>query len=175
MFKLIKILVPVLIISSCGMKPSIEDSKLSDREFSLEEFFDGETKAYGQFQDILGNVSRRFTVDIKGVWDGSNLILTEDFVYEDGSEEQRIWDLVKTGENAWVGSADGVIGTANGLTSGDMFYWTYTIDLPTPSGETRVSFKDYMWMLSDNRVLNKAYMSKWGIPVGEVIIIFEGN
>jgi len=32
-----------------------------------------------------------------------------------------------------------------------------------------------MWMLSDNRVLNKAYMSKWGIPVGEVIIIFEGN
>ena len=80
MFKLIKILVPVLLISSCGMKPSIEDSKLSDREFSLEEFFDGKTKAYGQFQDILGNVSRRFTVDIEGVWDGSNLILTEDFL-----------------------------------------------------------------------------------------------
>ena len=175
MFKLIKILVPVLLISSCGMKPSIEDSKLSDREFSLEEFFDGKTKAYGQFQDILGNVSRRFTVDIKGVWDGSNLILTEDFVYEDGSEEQRIWNLVKTGENAWVGTADGVIGTANGFTSGDMFYWTYKIDLPTSSGETRVSFKDYMWMLSDKRVLNKAYMSRWGIPVGEVIIIFEGN
>ena len=42
------------------MKPSIEDTKLSDRNFSLEEFFDGETVAYGQFQDILGNVSRRF-------------------------------------------------------------------------------------------------------------------
>ncbi|NCV68021.1 MAG: DUF3833 family protein, partial [Rhodobacteraceae bacterium] len=40
-------------------------------------------------------------------------------------------------------------------------------------GEMRVSFKDYMWMLSETRVLNKAYMSKWGIPVGEVTIMFE--
>jgi hypothetical protein len=54
-----------------------------------------------------------------------------------------------------------------------MFYWAYTIDLPLPSGEMRVSFEDYMWMLSENRVLNKAYMSKWGIPVGEVTIMFE--
>jgi hypothetical protein len=54
-----------------------------------------------------------------------------------------------------------------------MFYWAYTIDLPLPSGEMRVSFKDYMWMLSETRVLNKAYMSKWGIPVGEVTIMFE--
>jgi len=175
MLKLFKILVPVLLIASCGMKPSIEDDKLSDRKFSLEEFFDGETTAYGQFQDILGNVSRRFTVDITGSWDGSNLRLIEDFVYEDGSEEQRIWNLVKTSDNGWIGSADGVIGKAEGITSGDMFYWAYTIDLPTPDGKTRVSFKDYMWMLSETRVLNKAYMSKWGVPLGEVTIMFERN
>ena len=175
MLKFLKILVPFLFIVGCGMKPSIEDAKLSDRNFSLEEFFDGETVAYGQFQDILGNVSRRFLVDIKGSWDGSNLILVEDFKYDDGSEEQRIWTLTKADQNRWVGSADGVVGTAEGKTAGDMFYWAYTIDLPTPSGDRRVSFKDYMWMLSDDRVLNKAYMSKWGIPLGEVTIMFEKN
>ena len=173
MFKLIKIFVPILFIVGCGMKPSIEDAKLSNRNFSLEEFFDGETTAYGQFQDVLGNVSRRFTVNIKGSWDGSNLILVEDFTYDDGSEEQRIWKLVKNNGNKWVGSAEGVVGIAEVKTSGDMFYWAYTIDLPTPSGERRVSFKDYMWMLSDDRVLNKAYMSKWGLPLGEVTIMFE--
>ena len=47
MFKFINILVPFLFIVGCGMKPSIEDAKLSDRKFSLEEFFDGETVAYG--------------------------------------------------------------------------------------------------------------------------------
>ena len=102
-------------------------------------------------------------------------VLIEDFTYEDGSEEQRIWTLMKADENRWVGSADGVVGTAEGRIAGDMFYWAYTIDLPTPSGERRVSFKDYMWMFSDNRVLNKAYMSKWGIPLGEVTIMFEKN
>ena len=173
MFKLIKILVVFLFLVSCGVKPSIEDAKLSDKNFSLEEFFDGETVAYGQFQDILGNVTRRFLVEIKGSWDGSNLVLVEDFKYEDGSEEQRIWTLTKADGNRWSGFADGVVGTAEGKTAGDMFYWAYTIDLPTSSGDRRVSFKDYMWMLSNDRVLNKAYMSKWGIPLGEVTIIFE--
>ena len=173
MFRLVYLFVPFLFVIGCGMKPSIEDAKLSDKNFSLEEFFEGETVAHGQFQDILGNVSRRFVVDIKGSWDGSDLVLVEDFTYEDGYEEQRIWTLTKIGENGWAGSAEGVIGTAEGKTNGDMFYWAYTIDLPTPNGKRRVSFKDYMWMLSDTRVLNKAYMSKWGIPLGEVTIIFE--
>ena len=164
---------PLLFIVACGMKPSIEDVKLSDKTFSLEKFFEGETRAYGQFQDILGNVSTRFVVNIKGSWDGSNLVLIEDFKYEDGLEEQRIWTLTKADENRWLGSADGVVGTAAGKTAGDMFYWAYTIDLPTPSGDRRVSFKDYMWMLSGDRGLNKAYMSKWGIPLGEVTIMFE--
>ena len=54
-----------------------------------------------------------------------------------------------------------------------MFYWNYTIDLPVPDGEIRVTFDDYMWLLSDDRMLNKAYMSKLGVPLGEVTIMFE--
>ena len=104
MLRFIKILIPILFLAGCGLKPSIEDPKLSDRVFSLEEFFDGETVAHGQFQDVLGNVSLRFLVNIKGSWDGSDLVLVEDFTYEDGYEEQRIWTLTKIGENGWAGS-----------------------------------------------------------------------
>ena len=89
MLGFIKILIPILFLASCGLKPSIEDPKLSDRVFSLEEFFDGETVAHGQFQDVLGNVSLRFLVNIKGSWDGSDLVLVEDFTYEDGYVEPR--------------------------------------------------------------------------------------
>jgi hypothetical protein len=173
MFKFLKVLMPVLLVAGCGLKPSIDDEKLSNLDFSLVDFFVGETMAHGQFQDVLGNVSRRFNVTINGSWDGNNLVLVEDFVYSDGAEEQRIWTLTKNGDNEWQGYADGVVGGAEGEIDGDMFYWAYTIDLPLPSGEMRVSFKDYMWMLSETRVLNKAYMSKWGIPVGEVTIMFE--
>jgi hypothetical protein len=79
---------------------------------------------------------------------GKTLTLVEDFSYSDGTIEQRVWTLEKIGDDDWVGTADGVIGGARGEESGDM-------------------------LLSDDRMLNKAYMSKFGVPLGEVTIIFE--
>ena len=163
----------LFLISGCGLKPSLDDPKLSNVQLDLEKFLVGDLVAYGQFQDVLGNVSRRFIVNMNGEWDGTNLKLTEDFVYSDGTTEQRIWYLKKTGEQAWNGTAKGVIGQAEGLENGDTFYWNYTIDLPVPDGTMRVTFDDYMWLISEDRLLNKAYMSKFGVPLGEVTIMFE--
>ncbi|MCU4654097.1 DUF3833 domain-containing protein [Roseibacterium sp. SDUM158016] len=168
------LLLAVLTLAACAGRPSLDAPPLSDRELNLEEFFAGDLVAYGQFQDVLGNVSRRFTVDIEGTWDGETLTLVEDFVYEDASTERRVWTLTKTGDETWQGTAPGVIGTATGREAGDMFNWQYTIDLPVPGGETlRVSFDDWMWLLTEDRLLNRAYMMRFGIPVGEVIIHFE--
>ena len=72
-------LTTLVFLASCSGKPSLDDEKLSDREFRLEQFFAGKTKAHGQFQDILGNVSSRFEVDITGIWDGRLLTMVEDF------------------------------------------------------------------------------------------------
>lgn len=164
----------LLFVAACTGKPSLDDPKLSDREFDLERFFVGRTVAYGQFQDLFGTVSRRFEVTIDGTWDGRILRLVEDFVYEDGSTEQRIWTLEKTGEQTWRGTAPGVLGEALGEERGDSFNWRYRIDLPIAGGETvRVAFDDWMWLLAEERVLNKAYMKRYGIDVGEVTIIFE--
>ena len=110
MLKFLKVLMPAVLVAGCGLKPSIDDEKLSNLDFSLVDFFVGETMAHGQFQDVLGNVSRRFNVTINGSWDGNNLVLVEDFVYSDGAEEQRIWTLTKNGDNEWQGYADGVVG-----------------------------------------------------------------
>ena len=168
----------LMFLAACTGKPSFDDPALSDRKLNLEEFFDGELVAYGQFQDILGTVRRNFVVEINGDWDGERLRLVEDFVYEDGSTEQRIWTLVKTGEDSWTGTAPGVIGEATGVENGDRFNWVYEIDLPIPSadGETetmRVSFDDWMWLLADDRLLNLAYVKRYGLDIGTVTISFE--
>lgn len=163
-----------LTMAACTGKPSFQDASLSTRQLNLEEFFDGRLRAYGQFQDVLGTVRRQFEVDIVGTWDGTTLRLVEDFVYEDGSTEQRIWTLLKTGPDTWRGTAPGVIGEATGREQGDRFNWRYTIDLPVGGGETtRVTFDDWMWLQSDTRLLNRAYMERYGLDVGDVIINFE--
>ena len=172
----------VAVLTACTGKPSFNDPSLSDSQLNLEEFFDGTLVAKGQFQDIFGTVRRRFDVTIKGDWNGKRLKLVEDFVYEDGSTEQRVWTLVKTGpetaSQTWRGTAPGVIGEATGREDGDRFNWRYTIDLPVPAADgtaetVRVTFDDWMWLLSDDRLLNRAYMQRFGVDVGDVTISFE--
>ncbi|GFE65158.1 DUF3833 family protein [Litoreibacter roseus] len=164
----------VLFLAACTGKPGFNDASLSDREFQLEEFFEGDLVAYGHFQDVLGTVRRRFEVKLNGTWDGTNLRLQEDFVYEDGETERRIWVFTKTGPDTWDGRADGVKGVAKGIENGDRFNFRYTIDLPVGDGETvRLSFNDWLWQVSEDRVLNKAYVKRFGVDVGELIIWFE--
>ncbi|MEM0949824.1 MAG: DUF3833 domain-containing protein [Pseudomonadota bacterium] len=167
-----------LFLAACAGRPDLDDPALSSRQLNLEEFFAGELVAYGQFQDVFGTVRRRFEVDIEGNWDGRVLRLVEDFVYEDGSTEQRIWSLEKTGPQTWRGTAPGVVGVADGTERDDVFNWQYTIDLPVPSSDgtadtIRVTFDDWMWLLSEDRLLNRAYMFRYGVRIGEVIIAFE--
>lgn len=167
------------ILAACTGKPSFDDVSLDpDRKLNLEEFFDGELVAYGQFQDVFGAVRRSFVVRINGEWDGEQLRLVENFVYEDGATEQRIWTLTKTGPDSWEGTAPGVIGTANGVELDNRFNWQYEIDLPIPSADgtvetLRVTFDDWMWLLSDDRLLNRAYVKRFGVDIGDVIISFE--
>lgn len=173
MIRLLCSLSCVAMLAGCVGKPSLEDEVLSTRELNLEEFFDGRVVAFGQFQDVFGTVRRRFDVEIEGAWDGETLRLVEDFLYEDGSTEQRIWTLRKTGPDTWRGTAPGVLGEATGEERGDTFNWQYEIDLPVPDGTLRVTFDDWMWLLSEDRVLNRAYMKRYGVDIGEVIITFE--
>jgi len=37
----------------------------------------------------------------------------------------------------------------------------------------KVTFDDWMWLIADDRVFNKAYMSRAGITIGDVSIMFE--
>jgi hypothetical protein len=168
----------IALVAACTGKPSFDDPLLSTRELELEEFFDGRLIAYGQFTDVLGTVRRQFEVEIEGTWDGETLRLVEDFVYEDGSTEQRIWTLTQTGPETWEGTAPGVIGVATGEERGDRFYWTYEIDLPVPSADgtvetLRVTFDDWMWQFSDDRLYNRAYVQRYGFDIGDVNIWFE--
>ncbi len=166
------------LLAACTGKPSLDDPSLGGPELDLEEFFDGRLVATGQFEDIFGTARRAFVVEIDGDWDGERLRLVEDFLYEDGSTEQRVWTLRKTGADTWQGTAPGVIGTATGEERDNRFNWRYTIDLPVPAADgtvetLRVEFDDWMWLLTEDRLLNRAYMKRYGVDIGEVIITFE--
>lgn len=145
----------------------------TEPKLDLFEYFEGQTLAWGQFQSRSGELQRRFRVDIQGKVDGDTLVLDEQFVYDDGETEQRIWTIKKVGENQYEGRAGDVIGKAFGQASGSVLNWRYTLDLPYKDSSIHVKFDDWMFLQTDNVMLNRAKVTKWGFRVGEVTLFFQ--
>lgn len=165
------LLTAALAINGCSnMKP--QDFAGKEPRLVLEEYFLGETKAWGIFEDRFGNLRREFTVDITGEWDDETLTLTEDFIYADGETDQRIWRIRRTGEHGYAGQADDIIGSAAGAAYGNALNWSYEMMLPIGESSWKVTFDDWMFLQPGGVLLNRARVSKWGILLGEVTLSF---
>lgn len=160
-------------LAGCA-SPSFERNVGGGPAFALERYFNGRVEAWGVFQDRSEDVRRTLRATIDGDWDGETLTLDENFVYEDGSTENRVWRIRKAGPNRWVGTADGVVGEAIGVVQGNALNWRYEFDLKRPSGDVvRVSFDDWMYLQDDRVMINRAYMSKFGFEVGQLSLFFQ--
>lgn len=160
-----------LAASGCA-GPSVNDYASEKPVLDLRQYFNGVVDAWGIFTDRSGKVVKRFTVVMHCQWNGDQGVLDEDFVYSDGSKQKRIWRLQHLGNGRYSGQADDVIGVADGETRGNAFNWRYTLALPVGSQVWQVQFDDWMYLLDDKVMLNKAAMSKFGIFLGEVTLSF---
>jgi hypothetical protein len=138
----------------------------------LQQYFNGTLDAYGVFTDRGGSVVKRFTVVMVCSWNGDQGVLDEAFTYSDGTTQRRIWRLTKLADGRYTGRADDVVGEAQGQTRGNAFYWTYTLSLPVDGKVYEVNFDDWMYLMTDKVMLNKATMSKFGVRLGEVTLSF---
>ena len=138
----------------------------------LQQYFNGTLDAYGIFTDRSGAVVKRFTVVMNCRWDGDNGVLDEDFTYSDGSTQKRIWRLKKGLDGRFTGRADDVVGEALGQSRGNAFHWAYTLSLPVNDKVYDVQFEDWMYLMTEKVMLNKATMRKFGLRLGEVTLSF---
>lgn len=138
----------------------------------LKSYFNGELVAHGLFTDRNGKVARRFTVLMTGSWNGGQGTLDERFTYSDGKTERRVWKLTDEGQGRWTGRADDVVGVAQGQAAGNALNWRYTLALPVDGKVYEVQFDDWMVLMDERVMLNKAVMSKFGFKLGEVTLSF---
>ncbi len=160
-----------LALVGCGSQ-QINDYAQEKPVLELRDYFNGTLDAYGVFTDRSGKVVKRFTVVMKGSWVGDEGVLDEDFSYSDGTKQKRIWRLKRLANGSYSGQADDVVGLADGKQSGNAFNWTYTMALPVDGKVYEVQFDDWMYLMNDKVMLNKATMSKFGWRLGEVTLSF---
>jgi hypothetical protein len=166
------LLMSLMALTACtGVNPKIYEG--SQPPLVLEHYFLGQTRAWGMFQDRSGELKRSFEVDINGRMVNGELVMTEDFVYNDGEKSQRIWRIKRLDANHYEGRADDVIGVAKGVVHGRALNWTYTLALPVGKQTYHVQFDDWMYLQPDGVLLNRARMSKFGIELGQVTLSFQ--
>ena len=65
-----------------------------------------------------------------------------------------------------------VLGEAVGEVSGNALHWRYQLLLKVDGSTYVVDFDDWMFLLDQRVMLNRARMSKWGVDLGEVTLSF---
>ena len=168
---LLTLLAGTAVLTGCA-NPQVTDYAQERPLLELDRYFNGRILAHGIFQKRNGAVARRFTVVMDCHWEGNQGVLDEAFTYSDGSTERRIWRLTKHADGRYTGRADDVVGEAQGQTSGNAFRWNYTLRLPVDGKEYEVQFDDWMFLVDDRVMLNRATMSKFGVTLGEVLLSF---
>ena len=169
----------ILLFTGCS-QTDMKEFQNNTPKLDLFEFFAGETIAYGIFEDRFGNLKRQFRVNINGKIDNQILTLDEDFLYDDGEQAKRIWKIEKKIDNnqkiIYEGQADDVEGKASGSISGNALNWSYDIYLNIKGSDIKVHFNDWIYKQSEDLAINRAYVSKFGINIGSVTLVFlRGN
>ena len=172
--KAILLLISLFLITSCSKNSSMkpEDFKNKEPRLIIEDYLWGNVKAWGILQNRSGKVTRQFSADLTGKWDGKQLILDEKFNWSDGEVQNRQWIIKKIDQHNYEGTAGDVVGLAKGYSFGPAFKFEYVLLVPIKGKNIKIKFDDWIFKQDERIAINRATMTKFGIKVAELTVMF---
>lgn len=157
-------------VAACGQ---LDVSSYSERQpvLKLEQFFNGELTAHGVVKDRSGLVIRTFNADIKAYWLDGVGTLEEDFIFDDGEAQRRVWTLTPTDDGRYVGTAGDVSGEAELRVAGNALFLEYVLQIPYRGSNLDVVVDDRMYLVSPQVLINESTLRKFGVRVGELTLV----
>jgi hypothetical protein len=142
--------------------------------FDLIAYFTGPTRSWGVIENRARDPKSRFRTAITERRVGASLQLTQDFTFEDGHTQQRIWHLRQVDEHRYDATASDVVGIATGYAWGNTFHWEYTLQLKAGNPLSRVHMKHWMYLAADgDLMINRVVISKFGVALAQTTEYFR--
>lgn len=138
-----------------------------------EEFFQGQLTAHGVIKNRSGKVIRYFNADIKAYWENGIGTLEEDFIFDDGEPERRVWTLTPQADGTYTGTAGDVIGDGQITLAGNSMFLDYVLRIPYNDGTLDLRIDDRMYLVNSTMLINESTMTKFGVRVGEILLVIE--
>jgi hypothetical protein len=122
-------------------------------------------------KDRSGLVTRTFNAEIDASWENGVGTLVEDFIFNDGETQQRIWTLTPDGEGGYAGTAGDVVGAGHMTLSGNSLFLEYVLRVPFGDSTVDVSVDDRMYLVAPDVLVNESIMKKLGVRVGSIVLV----
>jgi hypothetical protein len=150
---------------------NVNDYRDFEPRLDMEEFFQGKLTAHGVVKDRAGRVIRTFNADITASWEDGVGLLDEDFLFDDGTADNRKWVLTPTVSNRYAATAGDVIGVGELEVAGNSVFLDYVLRVPYRDGTVDVRVDDRMYLVAPGVLLNESEMRKFGVRVGSILLV----
>lgn len=134
-------------------------------------FFDGKLTAHGVVKNRSGRIIRTFDADIEASWRDGVGTLVEDFIFDDGELQQRIWVLKAQDDGSFFATAGDVVGTAQMHVAGNSAFMEYVLTIAYGNSTVDVRVDDRMYLVTPDVVINESKLTKLGVNVGSLSLV----
>jgi len=166
------LLLTAMLLSACS-SVTVDDYAGNKPTLDPKTFFNGDMSAHGVVKDRSGKVIRYFNATINAYWDGDIGTLEEDFIFDDGEEQRRVWTLTPNDNGGYIGTAGDVIGDGDIKIAGNSMFLNYVLRVPYNDGTIDLAIDDRMYLVSPTVMINESTMTKFGINVGSLLLVIE--
>ena len=171
-FPLLILIFAIMFCFSCSIN-SPEIYSKNTPKFDIRQYFRGDLEAFGILKDRGGKVIKTFTVKMNGSWNGNDGKLVEDFAFNDGKTDHRVWELKVFDDNNFTGKAGDVVGIAKGQQFGNAMKMNYVLKIPYNNSTIEVKIDDWMYLIDNNTLINESVLKKFGFKVATLTIGFK--
>jgi len=178
MEELIYVLIGAVVIFALGWSRSRyadflaqapDDYASADLQFDVRTHLNGPIVCEGVIYGPTGRVSSRFVGEFDCHWEGNKGTMNETFLYDDGSRQDRCWQLTVGNDGRIKALAEDVVGEGTGQQSGDSVQLKYRFRLPEASGGHVLDTVDWMYLAPNGTIVNRSQFRKFGIKVAELV------
>ena len=96
--------------------------------------------------------------------------LDERFVFDDGENQTRVWRLTQAANGSYAATAGYVRGEGRATLSGNSMFLDYVLTIELEDGSIDVAVDDRMYRVSENVLINESSLTKFGLPVGGILL-----
>ena len=163
-------LLMAMILTACS-QVKVTDYRQYSPTLELERFFNGRLSAHGVVKNRSGKVIRMFNADIAASWEDGVGTLDENFIFDNGEKQRRIWTLTPAENGQYRATAGDVSGVGQLELAGNSLFLKYVLQVPYKGDVIDVTVDDRMYLVNDNTLINESKMVKFGFKVGEVLLV----